>query len=109
MDVASDMLDAARDACKSAAFESAQAAREAAVEAAGARAAKVAEVASEYNEKAQFATDGSPGTLCNYPPADADGVVGPRASDCVVDGDETPKCCGAAQRFLKDGTKLSIE
>lgn len=25
-----------------------------------------------------------------------------------VDGDK-PLCCGAAQRFLKDGTKLSIE
>lgn len=109
MNAASDMLDAAREACKSAAFESAQAAREKSVEAAAAKAGKVAEVTQAYTAKAAFPEDGSPGTLCNFPAPTSDGVQAPRLSTCVVEGDETPMCCGAAQRFLKDGTKLSIE
>jgi hypothetical protein len=28
---------------------------------------------------------------------------------CNPGTDEAPTCCGAAQRFLKDGTKLSVE
>jgi len=109
MDAASDMLDAAREACKSAAFASAQEAREKSVEAADAKAGIVADVLEAYTAKAAFPTDGSAGTLCNYPAPTADGVQEPRLSECVVEGDETPMCCGAAQRFLKDGTKLSIE
>jgi hypothetical protein len=109
VDAAQAVLDAARDACKSAAFAAAQQAREDAVEAAAAKDEKVAEVTQAYTAKAAFATDGSAGTLCNFPAPTSDGVQEPRLSDCVVEGDETPMCCGAAQRFLKDGTKLSIE
>jgi len=109
MDAAEAVLDAARDACKSAAFAAAQQAREDAVEEAQAKDDKVAEVSQAYEAKAAFPADGTAGTLCNFPAVDDDGVQGPRLSDCVVEGDETPMCCGAAQRFLKDGTKLSIE
>jgi hypothetical protein len=80
---------------------------------ADARAGKIADVKTEYAREAAFNepdADGFGGvdTLCNYPPADADGVVGPRTT-CFVEGSEDVLCCGAAQRFLKDGTKLSIE
>jgi len=109
MDAAEAVLAAATDACKSAAFAAAQQAREEAVEEAEAKQEKIDEVSQAYGAKAAFAQDGSPGTLCNFPPPGDDGVQAPRLSDCVVEGDERPMCCGAAQRFLKDGTKLSIE
>merc|ERR1711862_331447 len=96
LDLASDLVDALKDKMD-------------AVEEAEAKQDKIDEVSQAYGAKAAFAQDGSPGTLCNFPPPGDDGVQAPRLSDCVVEGDERPMCCGAAQRFLKDGTKLSIE
>lgn len=112
MDAAEDAFDHARDQCKRAAFEQAQEAREKAQAVAQATDAKVAEVKREYADKAAFADAGKVGALCHYPKVGADAAAVPRpACDPYEDPEtqEKPICCGAAQRFLKDGTKLSIE
>jgi len=86
----------------------AQAARTKAAEAATAKAAKVAEVKTAYEAKSAFATDGAVNTLCNFVPP-ADGAAQTPRKKCLEGEPGKPLCCGAAQRFLKDGTKLSIE
>jgi hypothetical protein len=101
-------LGRAKDACKVAAFAKAQAAREAAQELAAKEAETIAAVKKDYESKAAFATEGAVGALCPYPPLTADGVQGDRP-ECAEGAPGAPLCCGAAQRFLKDGTKLSIE
>jgi len=73
-----------------------------------ARAAKAKEVLEAYTAKAKIPTDGSAGTLCHYPRKAADAAQEPR-TPCLEGDPGKPLCCGAAQRFLKDGTKLSIE
>jgi hypothetical protein len=108
IDLAVERLDGAREQCKRAAFEFAQDAREKAQEAAAAKADKVAEVKKAYDAVAAFPTDGSAGTLCHYPKVAADAAPTPR-TECLEGEPGAPLCCGAAQRFLKDGTKLSIE
>jgi len=66
-----------------------------------------ADVKTKYDDTSKFPTDGAVGTLCNFPkPVDGEAQA-PRVK-CLEDKD-APLCCGAAQRFLKDGTKLSIE
>jgi hypothetical protein len=101
-------FDAAREQCKRAAFLAAQEAREKAQEVAKALTAKQEEVKKAYAAKASFPTDGSAGTLCHYPKKAADAAQEPR-KECLEGEQGKPLCCGAAQRFLKDGTKLSIE
>lgn len=48
-------------------------------------------------------TDSPAGSNCAYPAADADGVVKPRPA-CAAE-----LCCGAANKYMKDGTKLTVE
>jgi len=103
-----ERLDRARENCKRAAFEKAQAAREAAIAAAKARTDKAAAVKTKYSELSKFQTDGSVNTLCNFPKVGAADPPKPR-KECLEGEPGKPLCCGAAQRFLKDGTKLSIE
>jgi len=86
----------------------AQDAREKAAEAATARADKAAAVKEKYESQSAFPTDGSAGTLCHYAKVGADEAQTPR-TECQEGEADAPLCCGAAQRFLKDGTKLSIE
>lgn len=105
---AEEEFDNARDACKKEAFLEAQEARVKAQEVAKARAAKAAEVLKAYTALTAFPTDGSVGTLCHYAKTAADAAQTPRA-ECAEGDPGLPLCCGAAQRFLKDGTKLSIE
>jgi hypothetical protein len=108
IDAAQERLDGAREACKSAAFKFAQDAREKAVEFAAARSEKADEVKKAYDAVAAFPADGSAGTLCHYAKVGADEPQTAR-TECLEGEPGAPLCCGAAQRFLKDGTKLSIE
>lgn len=65
---------------------------------------------TSYAATAAAPTSGA-GVLCAFPAPDADGTQQPRAGnlDGVNCGGDDTLCCGAAQKFLKDGTKLSIE
>jgi len=65
-------------------------------------------VKKAYEAAAEFPTDGSVGTLCHYPKV-AEGEAAQPRPECAEGEPGAPLCCGAAQRFLKDGTKLSIE
>lgn len=107
-DAALEKFDDAREACKSAAFQAAQEAREEAVRVAEAKKAKAAEVLKAYTDKSKFPDSGAIGTLCHYAKTAADAAQTPR-TECAEGEPGKPLCCGAAQRFLKDGTKLSIE
>jgi hypothetical protein len=100
------MLDAAKEACKVRGFDMAQEARKKAQEVAAAKAEKVASIKSTYDAKAAFPPDGVVGSLC-HKPKPVEGEAQAARPECAEQ--EEPLCCGAAQRFLKDGTKLSIE
>jgi len=63
----------------------------------------VADVLETYEKKSAFATGGETNTLCAFPPKAKDAAQEPRP--LCSEG----YCCGAAQKFLKDGTKLAIE
>jgi len=65
-------------------------------------------VKSDYESRAAFPTEGAIGALCNFPKVGADEAEKPRPP-CAEGEPDKPLCCGAAQKFLKDGTKLSIE
>jgi len=60
-------------------------------------------VKTAYTAKAAFADTGETNTLCAFPPRAKDAAQEPRP--VCAEG----FCCGAAQKFLKDGTKLAIE
>lgn len=62
-----------------------------------------AAVTASWALRADFPTTGAANTVCAYPAPGADGSQGARPA--CLDG----LCCGAAQKFLKDGTKLSLE
>lgn len=96
------LLNGLRDQCKQQAFVFAQDRLQKAQDAATAKAAKVTEVAEAYATTSAFPAAPAVGALCNYPKDNADPAA--KRPDC---GEEN--CCGAAQRFLADGTKLSIE
>jgi hypothetical protein len=99
-------MDAAKDACKVAAFDVAQAARVAKAKLASERATKIAQVKKEYAAKAKFPADGGVGSLCNAPKGSPDGD---RVKECKEEQGGSALCCGAAQRYLKNGTRLTIE
>merc|ERR1712227_61492 len=61
-----------------------------------------------YAETAAFPTGGAKGSLCHYPKVKEGEAPKPRPT-CLEGEPDDPLCCGAAQKFLKDGTKLSIE
>jgi hypothetical protein len=107
-DKATAALAMAKTQCKVAAFKMAQAAMEEAKLVQAARADKAAEVKRTYEGMAAMPTDGSVGTLCNYAKP-VEGVAQAPRKECLEGEPGKPLCCGAAQAFLKDGTKLSIE
>jgi len=57
----------------------------------------------EYDTLSAPGTGGAAGTRCEYPKPTADGTQEPRPT-CAEE-----LCCGAANRFEKNGTKLTIE
>jgi len=65
--------------------------------------AQADDVAASYAVKAAFASTGETNTLCAFPPRAKDAAQEPRP-ECAEGF-----CCGAAQKFLKDGTKLALE
>jgi len=96
-------LNMLRDQCKSEAFNMAQKTLARVSAAATARDGLVSSTLSAYTDLTAFPASGV-GSLCNYPKDAGDAT--PKRPDC---GDTEEFCCGAAQRFMKDGTKLSIE
>lgn len=101
-DMGLSVLNSLREQCKKQAFEFAQDRLQKAQDAASAKADKIAEVQSAYATTSAFPAVPAVGALCNYPKGNEDPAA--KRPDC---GEEN--CCGAAQRFLADGTKLSIE
>jgi len=89
--------------CKGAGYLKAQAALEAKVDAEDTRVLDHAILAEDYAIKIKHATDGTANTLCGFPPKAKDAAQEPRP--LCNEG----FCCGAAQKFLKDGTKLAVE
>jgi hypothetical protein len=57
----------------------------------------------DYDKDSLQGTGGAAGTRCEYPKPTADGTQEPRPT-CAEE-----LCCGAANRFEKNGTKLTIE
>jgi len=90
-------------ACKGLGYDRAQAAKKALMDLEAANEAAAAEVLTDYTSKSAFSDTGETNTLCAYPAKGSDGSQEPRP-ECK-DG----YCCGAAQKFLRDGTKLAIE
>lgn len=66
-----------------------------------------ASVAAQYTKDSAAPTDGAAGTRCEYPAKAADGTQAPRKL-CTVNK-EAPLCCGSANKYLKDGTRLTVE
>jgi len=97
---------AAKEACKVAAFGDAQKAREDKDKLTTSRAEKKKVMREKYTALSKFPEDGSRGTLCNLPKGKPDGD---RVKECKEEEGGQALCCGAAQRFLKNGTKLTIE
>jgi len=105
------MLATSVAACKGAAYGLAQVAMAARDKAVTDNKATAAKVKTDYEAAAAFPaaveTDGKKvaqeGSLCAFPAKGADGAQAARP----VCKEEL--CCGAAQRFLKDGTKLTVE
>lgn len=89
--------------CKEDGYDKAQAAMKALIDKDAAEAAAAATVKTDYDAKAAFSTSGETNTVCAYPAKAVDAAQEPRPA--CQDG----FCCGAAQKFLKDGTKLAIE
>lgn len=92
------MLTSVVAECKEAGWEDAQAAKKAALDAAAADTAAAATVKTDYDAKSAFSTSGETNTLCAYTSKDT-----PRP-ECAEG-----YCCGAAQKVLRDGTKLAME
>lgn len=97
------MLEMAIAECKGLGYDKAQAAKKKLMDLEADNEEAAAEVAIDYAAKASFSETGETNTLCAYPDQASDGSQEPRP-ECK-DG----YCCGAAQKFLKDGTKLAIE
>lgn len=101
-DVGLALLNSLRDQCKKQAFTFAQERLQKQLDDASKAAATIESVATAYGDLSAFPPAPAVGALCNYPKDSGDAQ--PKRPDC---GKEL--CCGAAQRFLADGTKLSIE
>jgi hypothetical protein len=89
--------------CKGLGYTQAQAAKKALMDLTKENEATAAEVALTYAAKSGFSESGETNTPCAYPAKAAGGSQEPRP-EC-----KEGYCCGAAQKFLKDGTKLAIE
>jgi len=100
---ATDMLGMAIAECKGLGYDKAQAAKKKLMDLEADNEELAAEVAIDYAAKAAFAETGETNTLCAFPEQAAD-VAQEARPEC-----KEGYCCGAAQKFLKDGTKLAIE
>jgi len=89
--------------CKGMGYDKAQEALKELMDEEEERRAAADAVATSYAAKAAFSTGGETNTLCAFPPKAKDAAQEPRP-ECAEGF-----CCGAAQKFLKDGTKLAIE
>jgi len=96
-------LAAAVAACKGAGYAKAQTAIKNLEAKRAADKLSATTVATDYAKKTKQPVDGEANMFCNFPAAKADGTQDPRPK--CKDGN----CCGAAQKFLRDGTKLSVE
>jgi len=98
-------LTTATNACKAAGYKVAQEARNAKNSADVATAALVAKTKTDYEAKIKTAKGaaGAAGSGCAYPngPAAKDRGTRPKCNEEL--------CCGAADRILRDGTKLTVE
>merc|ERR1711918_222525 len=68
---------------------------------------KSAKAADAYGKLTTVPTDGSAGTRCEYPAKAADGTQKPRP--LCKENKEAPLCCGSANKYLRDGTRLTVE
>jgi len=100
---ATTKLTAAISMCKGIGFTKAQAAMKALIDKTTANAAAAATVKTDYDAKAAFPTGGETNSLCAFPVVAKGAAKEPRP--VCKDG----FCCGAAQKFMRDGTKLSVE
>lgn len=66
-----------------------------------------ASVAAKYATDSKAPTDGAAGTRCEKPAKAADGTQAPRTK--CTENKEAPLCCGSANKYLKDGTRLTVE
>jgi len=62
-----------------------------------------ADVKAAYDKLIVVPTDGSANTRCEKPKKAADGTQGKR-TECLEN-----LCCGSANKFLRDGTRLTVE
>jgi len=90
-------------ACKGAGYTLAQTAVKALQDKQAAAKVAATKVKTDYDKLATPPTDGSAGTRCEYPAVTSDGTQPPRK--VCKEG----LCCGAAQKFMRDGTKLAVE
>lgn len=100
--------DTAVQTCKVAAFERAAEEYAGRSAATAARQAEEERVRQAYEAEAAIPAQGELGSLCGYPEA-VEGEQPPKRPECPEGEEDAPICCGAAQSFLKDGTKLTIE
>lgn len=96
-------LAGATQDCKVGGYEFAQENARLALEQASQDLAANAAVQASWALKRDFPTTGAANTICAFPAPGADGSQ--EARPACLDG----LCCGSAQKFLKDGTKLSLE
>lgn len=66
-----------------------------------------AAVAAKYTTDSAAPTGGAIGSRCEKPAKAVDGTQAPRQV-CTVDK-VAPLCCGSANKYLKDGTRLTVE
>lgn len=89
--------------CKGRGYEEAQAALAAFKVKADENKEAYDQLKKDYDKASAPGTGGAAGTRCEYPKPAADGTQEPRPT-CAEE-----LCCGAANRFEKNGTKLTIE
>lgn len=89
--------------CKGLMYESAQEAWKAWSNQKAADATKATEVAAAYALKATAPTDGTAGTRCEKA-KEADATTGLFRTAC-----NEGLCCGSANKYMRDGTRLTVE
>jgi hypothetical protein len=102
---ATTKLAAAVAACKGKGYDQAMEALRLQMDTRAAEDIQIAVVAADYATASAFNTSGdmSANTVCAFPAKAKDAAQEPRPQ-CAKGF-----CCGAAQKFLKDGTKLAVE
>lgn len=102
-DMAGRTFTAVVAACKSQGYDRALENLAKQTEKTEADAATAAGIATTYAEKSAMPESGLAGASCAFPAKEGDAAQEPRPA-CPEE-----HCCGAAQKFLKDGTKLTVE